>query len=396
MLTKLKKLVWRVVPQTITAKFTFFDIFDAFFAAVRYGFPGRKLKIIGITGTDGKTTTSYLLHSVLTAAGYNTGLISTIAVQIGDESFETGLHVTTPDPWELNRILDQMHKAGCDFVVMEVTSHAIHQHRILGIPFEIAGLTNITHEHLDVHGGSFEKYEQTKLKLLKKAKHAFKASEINRDIIKDVQLTLAGDYNYLNAKLAAAIATYLNVSPEAIKQGLESVSFIEGRMNVVYDEDFMVIVDFAHTPNGLETALTSAKKLIKEGGRLLVVFGAAGERDPYKRPLMGKIAKELADIVVLTAEDPRTEKVADINNALEQGAVEAGAVENETLFKTTHRLEGIRFALTKLARPGDVIMITGKGHEKSMNYGNGEEPWSDVEVVKKILTEDSNSKAQNN
>lgn len=385
MLTSLKQLIWRIVPQTITAKFTFFDIIDAFFAALRYGFPGRKLRIIGITGTDGKTTTSYLLHSILTTAGYNTGLISTIAVKIDDKTFETGLHVTTPDPWELNRILDQMHKAGCDLVVMEVTSHAIHQHRILGIPFEIAGLTNITHEHLDVHNGSFEEYEQTKMKLINKATHSFKTTDIDESIIENVTLGLTGEYNRLNAKLAAAIAQHLGVTPEAIKIGLESVTFIEGRMNVVYQGDFIVIVDFAHTPNGLETALTSAKKLVQANGRLLVVFGSAGERDPYKRPLMGKIAGELADVVVLTAEDPRTEKVEDINNALEQGALEVGAVENETLFKTTHRLEGIQLALTELAQPGDVIMITGKGHEKSMNYGNGEEPWSDTEEVEKIV-----------
>lgn len=386
MFNLLKRLIWRIVPQTITARLTLFDYIDAFFAGARYGFPGKKLKIIGITGTDGKTTTCYLLHSILSHAGINPGLISTIGVKVGDKSFETGLHVTTPDPWELNRILNEMVKAQCDWVVMEVTSHAIHQHRILNIPFEVAGLTNITPEHLDVHNGSFDAYKKTKMKLIHKAKRAFIADEIDIDIIKNVQLSLTGDYNYLNAKLAAAIATYVGIPLEQIQEGLEAVTVIEGRMNIVYDKEFMVIVDFAHTPNGLRTALESAKKLVKPGGKLISVFGAAGERDPYKRPDMGRIAATLADVVVLTAEDPRSERVEDINAALSMGTREAGAIEHESLFLTNHRRDGIKLALQKLAKSGDVIMITGKGHEKSMNYGAGEEPWSDTDEVLKILT----------
>lgn len=391
MLNSLKRLIWQFIPQTITAKFTFFDIFDAFLAAARYGFPGRKLKIIGITGTDGKTTTTYFLYEILKAAGKNVGMINTVEARIDDDSYQTGLHVTTPDPWELNRILDDMVSAKCEYVVLEVTSHAIHQHRILGISFEIAGLTNITHEHLDVHNGSFEAYKRTKLRLLKKAKQAFKAEEIDESIIADVKLNIAGEYNRLNAKLAAAIAQYLDIPRDAIKKGIENLTYVKGRMNIVYDEEFTVIVDFAHTPNALQAVLSSGKKLVRDTGRLIAVFGSAGERDPYKRPIMGKTASSIADIVILTADDPRTERVEDINAAIVKGALEAGAIENETLFLEPDRSAAIQLALLKFARPRDVIIISGKGHEQSMSYPEGERPWNDEKAVKEILTSSSNS-----
>jgi len=162
-------------------------------------------------------------------------------------------------------------------------------------------------------------------------------------------------------------------------------------MNIVYDEEFTVIVDFAHTPNALQAVLSSGKKLVRDTGRLIAVFGSAGERDPYKRPIMGKTASSIADIVILTADDPRTERVEDINAAIVKGALEAGAIENETLFLEPDRSAAIQLALLKFARPRDVIIISGKGHEQSMSYPEGERPWNDEKAVKEILTSSSNS-----
>lgn len=388
MLSLLKTLVWRFVPQRLTSKLTFLDSIDPVLANIRYGFPGRKLKIIGITGTDGKTTTCFFLNSILNTWGKKTGLITTVEVRIGEHSHTTGLHVTTPDPWELNRLLSEMVTEQCEYVVLEVTSHAIHQKRILGIPFLIAGLTNITPEHLDVHHGSFESYAATKRSLLSKATQSFESENIADDTLTGVHLSLPGEYNYLNAKLAAAIARSLGVPNDVVKKGLEAVAHIPGRMDVVYEQDFKVIVDFAHTPNGLQAALSSAQKLVPGGGRLISVFGSAGERDQYKRPEMGKIAATIADIVVLTLEDPRSEDVNVIINQIAQGALDAGKHEGEDLFRKPDRTEAIRFAIKTLARPDDVIMITGKGPEQSMNIGGVEYGWDEVGVVKNILARD--------
>lgn len=384
-----KKFIWKIIPQRYTAKLTFTDIVDPILANIRYGFPGKKIKIIGITGTDGKTTTAYFLHAILTSWGKKAGLISTIEVKFGNVVSRNALHVTTPDAWQLNKILRQMIDDGCEYVVLEVTSHAIHQKRIWGLAFEAAGLTNITHEHLDVHNGSFEEYKKTKLSLLSQAKHSFRSQEVDESILDGISLKLTGDYNRLNAKLAAALAQQLGAPAESIKHGIESVTNVLGRMEVLYDKDFMVIVDFAHTPNGLETALASARKLVKSNGRLIAVFGSAGERDREKRPQMGAIAARLADIMILTAEDPRSEKVEDISNQIAQGAYAENAREGETLYFEADRTQAIKFAVNVLAKAGDVIMVTGKGPEESMNFEGKEYPWSDFEAVRNALPSDS-------
>lgn len=220
MLSMLKKIIWHIIPSSVTARFTWFDQIEALVANLRYGFPGRKVTIIGITGTDGKTSTTYFLYNILKTAGFTVGLINTIEIKIGDQTASSGLHVTTPDPWELNKILSNMVKKGCDYVVLEVSSHAIQQKRIWGIPFRFAGLTNITPEHRDAHKGSFKKYKETKLSFLQNAKQAFKSNEIDNNIISEVHIKLEGDFFQENAKLAAALAQAVGVATKDIKTGI--------------------------------------------------------------------------------------------------------------------------------------------------------------------------------
>ncbi len=352
----------------------------ALFAQIYFGFPARHFKVIGITGTDGKTTTAFFLYNILLKAGFKVALISTIEARFGDKVVDVGLHVTNPDEWHLPKLLKRIANEGMEYVILEVTSHGIDQGRIWGINFDVAGLTNITPEHLDYHK-TFENYKNTKLKFLNSAKKSFKTDEIPDELISGIKVKLPGGYNRLNAKLAAAIAKHLGVSDEKIKEGIESLEFIPGRMQIVYDKGFKVIVDFAHTPNGLEKALTEARKMVSEGGRVISVFGSAGERDFKKRPKMGEIAGWLADLVVITAEDPRSEDVNAISMQIASGVERSGKKREKDYFVINDRKEAIEFAITKLAKKGDVVIITGKGHEKSMNYGKGEIPWSDVSTA---------------
>jgi UDP-N-acetylmuramoyl-L-alanyl-D-glutamate--2,6-diaminopimelate ligase len=292
---------------------------------------------------------------------------------------------------------------------LEVTSHGLDQFRFLGIDYEIGVLTNITHEHLDYHQ-TFENYLRAKAKLFRQAKLAV----LNRDddsysYLENLvaqrggqvlsyglkskadftpttfpfKLSLAGEHNRYNALAAIAAVSALGVEKEKITKALASFKGVTGRMEEMETgKDFRVIVDFAHTPNALKQVLRTLKDGLSKGHRLMVVFGAAGLRDREKRPMMGEIAGELADLVVLTAEDPRTEKVEEICEQIAAGCRRAG-VEPTII---SNRQEAIEFAVKK-AKQGDIVVICGKGHEKSMCFGKKEYPWSDQEAVKKALKE---------
>ena len=394
-------------PQPIK---NIFHLYKAFLACCFYKFPARKLVVIGVTGTDGKTTTCYFIHSILTKAGKKAGLVTTIEAKIGEKLYETGLHTTTPNPWALQKFLAQMVSANCKYAVLEVTSHGLDQHRVWGIPFEIGIVTNVTHEHLDYHR-TYEKYLHIKAKLIKKAKTAIlnkddksysflcnavrgkrisfsldKQADLNLESLQNIQIKLLGDYNRQNALAAIAITKALGISDEFIKDGIEAVKFIPGRMQVIQKEPFFVIVDFAHTPNALEQVLKYSAKCKAQGEKLIVIFGCAGLRDKEKRPKLGNIAAKLADFVVLTAEDPRTERLDGIIEQIAKGCKEAGAIEGKTFFKIPDRQAAINFAIQKLAKQNDIVLITGKGHEKSMCFGKKEFSWSDQEAVEKALS----------
>jgi UDP-N-acetylmuramoyl-L-alanyl-D-glutamate--2,6-diaminopimelate ligase len=406
----------------------------AHLSAAWYGFPARRLIVVGVTGTDGKTTTCNLLHSILTASGRRAGLVTTVNAVIGERAMDTGLHTTTPDAPDVQRYLAEMVAAGMEIAVLEATSHGLEQHRVSACDFDVAVVTNVTHEHLDIHG-SLAAYQQAKAMLFRHLLAGYrkpgvpKVAVLNADddsyrylrpIPADRQLTyslrgdadvvashvhrsaagvrftvqgpaagfelrtvLVGDYNLSNILAASSAALALGVPVEAIQQGVWAVKGVVGRMERVDEgQDFTAIVDFAHTPNALERALETARTLT--GGRVIAVFGCAGERDREKRAWMGEISGRLADVTVLTAEDPRTESVEAIMDEMARGAEEAGAVRGESYFRIADRAEAIQFAVD-LARPGDLVIACGKGHERSMCYGTVETPWSEHEALRNAL-----------
>ncbi len=332
-----------------------------------YGNPSNKLKIIGVTGTKGKTTTCHLIYHILTKLGKKVGLISSITTQ--------GFHTTTPDVILLNKELAGMVKKGYEFAVVEVSSHGIDQGRIAGIKFAVGVLTNIAPEHLDYHK-TFKEYKRVKMSFINSAKFKVIApKETNIDI-------LPGKFNNLNIEAAIHAVEFLGINKEAALEAARSFQLPEGRLEEISNnKGFRIFVDFAHTPDSLLAALKYLKGITS--GRLISVFGCAGERDPHKRPKMGKIASELCDIVVLTSEDPRTEKAEDIIKQIKSGI----KTNLENVHDFVDRKKAIEFAL-KIAKKDDTVAIFGKGHEKSMNLdGIHEIPWSDQEVVRECLKE---------
>jgi len=386
-----------------------YHLLQASLASLYFGYPSKKLKIIGVTGTDGKTTTSQMIYEILKAQGEKVSIISSIHAQIGDRSYDTGFHVTTPDPIALQKFLKQIVVEGSRYLVLEVTSHALDQNRIFGVNFTIGVLTNITHEHLDYHK-TYENYLKSKAKLFQNTK----ASVLNADddsfpkIKKFIQgeiityginkkadislknfpinLKIPGEYNLYNGLAAAAATSRLGIDKQLIIKNLSRFQGLTGRMERVDEgQDFTVIVDFAHTPNALLNALKTLRLMSKSPKiRLIAVFGAAGERDKTKRPMMGKVAAENADISVITAEDPRTEKVEDICTQIAEGFKQTGKKEGRSFYVVTDREKAIEFAIN-LARSGDIVATFGKSHEKSMCFGKKEYPWDEFKVVRQAL-----------
>ena len=410
----------------------------AFLSAAWHGFPARRLTMVGVTGTDGKTTTCNLLHSILTAAGRRAGLVTTVKAVIGRQISDTGLHTTTPDAPDVQRYLAQMVAAGTEIAILETTSHGLEQHRVSGCDFDVAVVTNVTHEHLDLHG-SLEAYQQAKARLFQhltaghrkpglpkvavlnadddscrylrpipadrhlsyglEGAHEGVADVVAGDIRRTAEATrftvrspagefelrtvLVGDFNISNILAATAAALALGTPVEAIQEGVWRLKGIVGRMERVDEgQEFTALVDFAHTPNALQRALETARTMTE--GRVIAVFGSAGERDVAKRAWMGEIGARLADVVVLTAEDPRSEPVEDILAEMARGAERGGAVEGQSYFRLADRAEAIQFAVD-LAQPGDVVIACGKGHERSMCYGTVERPWSEHQALRAAL-----------
>jgi UDP-N-acetylmuramoyl-L-alanyl-D-glutamate--2,6-diaminopimelate ligase len=412
-------------------------------AAAFYDWPGRKLTVLGVTGTDGKTTTTSLIYRILLAAGLHAGMISTVNAVIGDEVLDTGFHVTTPDAHDLQRYLARMVEAGLTHVVLETTSHAWAQHRADACEFDIGVVTNITHEHLDQHG-SYENYRAAKARLfsslettLPKARGNPRLAIINRDdesyeflerVIKvnkvsyglggnadlraegvqfsakgttfqvvsgDLRIAirtgLIGRHNVSNC--LAAIATCvsgLGIKPSQAAAGIAALEGVPGRMERIdMGQAFAAIVDFAHTPNALKVTLETARALLPAGqkaARIISVFGSAGLRDRAKRRMMAEISAQLADLTVLTAEDPRTESLDSILEDMAKGVEGRGGTEGKSFWRVADRGEAIRFAL-RLARPGDIVLVCGKGHEQSMCFGDSEYAWDDRVAMRGALAE---------
>jgi UDP-N-acetylmuramoyl-L-alanyl-D-glutamate--2,6-diaminopimelate ligase len=396
---------------------------QAIIANIINGFPSRGMKIIGVTGTDGKTTTANLIYHVLHEAGEKAAVVSTIGAVIDGEKFDLAFHVTTPGRFAVQSYIKKAKKAGVKYIVLEVTSHALDQHRISGIHIDVGVITNITHEHLDYHK-TYDKYVKAKAKLLKKAKiailnkddHSYlllkkkelkhahnkiityglkKDSDVNPHVF-SFQTRLLGQFNRYNCLAAISVLQQLHISDGVIRKALLSYQPPIGRQEIIYNKDFMVINDFAHTPNAFTVILPEAKRLAKN--RLIHVFGSAGKRDAYKRPEMGKTSSKYADIIIVTSEDPRDEGFEKISQQIANGIKGVEIVQDMRNLDVTFsvqkgkkysffipdRKEAIRFAIN-LANSGDVVLLTGKGHEKSINYGKGEEPWDETESAKEAI-----------
>ncbi|MCL5432818.1 MAG: UDP-N-acetylmuramyl-tripeptide synthetase [Patescibacteria group bacterium] len=385
-----------------------YHLFVAVLANIWYLFPSRKLIVIGVTGTDGKTTTVSLIYHILKESGCNVSMISSVGALINGKAYDIGFHVTTPSSFALQKFLKKAlknKKGKKNYLVLEVTSHALDQHRIFGINFDVGIITNVTHEHLDYHK-TYRNYVLTKASLFKTAKVAV----INRDdesykIILNLRsqisntrwitygLTkgsdvnpyefpfksnLIGEFNKYNILAAIAACKTIGINYLKIKKGIETFKAPIGREEIVYNDSFSVMVDFAHTPNSLFKVLPEASKLAKS--RLIHVFGAAGKRDFSKRAKMGEASSKYADIIILTAEDPRGEAVDKITSEIKEG-IKDGFISTDhrsyipkrndkrIVFEIPDRSEAIDFAVS-IAEKGDMVITTGKSHEKSMNYGN--------------------------
>lgn len=419
-----------------------YHVLRADLAAHQYGFPGKRMRVIGVTGTNGKTSTCFLIWKMLNAAGHKTGLMTTVAW--GVDKLEKQIeHMTTVDAKTLNFRMKKIADAGAEFLVLEVTSHALAQHRTFGVPIEIAVMTNVTHEHLDYHK-TFENYRDAKRRLFKMAKYgvvneddkswAYFAKDvkeyitygINSGILraKDVKLgaqgveysvdnegsvgdkhaaenkqmrgnknspgdmlriktKIPGEFTVYNSLAAVAVGLKLGLSKEQISQGILALDSVEGRMNRVdLGQNFEVIVDYAHTPDAFLKVYESVVPGKK--GRIISLFGGAGRRDESTRSERGEIAAKYSDIVIITEDDSRDENPAEIAEEFAKGAEQAGFLRGKNLLVELNREKAIQMAVD-LAKKDDIVLILGKGHEKTILRATGAVPFEDLKVTEKAL-----------
>ena len=384
-----------------------------------FGNPSRKLRLVGITGTNGKTTTCFLLKSVFEALGHKTGLVGTVKNIVGDKEYPATL--TTPDPFELNSLFAEMVEAGCEFCVMEVSSQALAQQRVAGLHYEVAAFTNLTQDHLDYHG-TFENYIAAKHKLFENCDKAvvncdddaYKAmiegtdcSVVTCSARKDsadysakniehksggvsyilvgigrlerIKMRIPGGFTVYNSMTAAVCAIQLGLPFADVAGALSQAAGVPGRIEVVpTDTDYTVIIDYAHSPDGLQNILAALRKIAQ--GKIITVFGCGGDRDRTKRPQMGKIAADMSDFVVITSDNPRTEDPASIVAEVAEGT--KGAKTH--VVEIVDRTQAIEFALKK-AKKDDIILLAGKGHETYQIIGTEKTHYDEREVVRDLL-----------
>ena len=427
----IRSVVKRVVPRGVFQRVEpVGHLAEAVFWNVVYGFPGRGLKVIGVTGTNGKTTTSFLIHHMLVEAGYNAGIMTTVGYGVGADVRPQVHHMTNVGSRELMQRLRAMKAQGMDWLVLETTSHALAQYRTWGVPYSIAVITNVTHEHLDYHK-TFENYRAAKRRLFTLAQANAQgrrlgvvnaddpqsidfASETENSVsygveagdvrATDVQLRsdglqytaeagtetyritshLPGSFNVYNTLAAVCVGQAMGLMKAQIEQGIAGLAGVEGRMATVDEgQDFSVIVDFAHTPDSFEKLFKDIRPVAK--GKLIVMFGSAGRRDEAKRAVQGELAGTYADEVVVTEEDDRDCDGADIMNMIAGGAEKAGKVRGQNVFLVHDRTEAIAFALSRATGANDTVLLLGKGHEKTIERADGEHPWDEIGVTKDAL-----------
>jgi UDP-N-acetylmuramoyl-L-alanyl-D-glutamate--2,6-diaminopimelate ligase len=427
----IRSVVKRVVPRGVFQRVEpVGHLAEAVFWGVVYGFPGRGLKVIGVTGTNGKTTTSFLIHHMLVEAGYNAGIMTTVGYGVGADVQPQVHHMTNVGSRELMQRLRAMKAQGMDWLVLETTSHALAQYRTWGVPYSIAVITNVTHEHLDYHK-TFENYRAAKRRLFTLAQanaQGRRLGVVNADDPQsvdfaletensvsygveagDVQATdvqlrsdglqytaeagtetyritshLPGSFNVYNTLAAVCVGQAMGLTKAQVEQGIASLAGVEGRMATVDEgQDFSVIVDFAHTPDSFEKLFKDIRPVVK--GKLIVMFGSAGRRDEAKRAVQGELAGTYADEVVVTEEDDRDCDGADIMNMIAGGAEKAGKVRDQNVFLVHDRTEAIASALSRATGANDTVLLLGKGHEKTIERADGEHPWDEIGVTKDAL-----------
>ena len=425
-----RRLVKAVLPTSLFRSIEpFGHLLEAVVMNIRYGFPARGLHVIGVTGTNGKTTTTFMIHRMLVEAGYDVALMSTVANGIGNDIVPQQQHMTTVSSPQLLRQIKQFKKQGAKWLVLETTSHALAQHRVWGVPYEVAVMTNITHEHLDYHG-TFERYLAAKARLFSIAnRHGKRFGVVNADdpnaavfagkirrhvsygidkgelrasnivltgegstynaTINNEEVTITcnipGQFNVSNSLAAIAVGAELGLSNEQIVSGIAKLDGVEGRMATIDEgQDFSVIIDFAHTPDSFERLLNDVRKSTK--GKLVVLFGSAGRRDETKRAIQGKIAGRYADEVIVTEEDDRDIDGNDIMNQIAEGAEESGKQREKDLFLILDRTDAINFAVKRVDDKEDTLVLLGKGHEKTIERADGEHPWDEASEVRQALT----------
>ncbi|HSE60926.1 MAG TPA: UDP-N-acetylmuramoyl-L-alanyl-D-glutamate--2,6-diaminopimelate ligase [Candidatus Saccharimonadales bacterium] len=423
---KVKQFIKQLIPNNARQPIAnAYHFLVAVAANVRYGFPARSAQVIMVTGTNGKTTTVTMIGEMLASAGHKVGINSTAFVRIGDEVRPKASSRTLEDMFQLHALFAEMKQAGCKYIVLEATSMGLVQHRLWGVPVDVAVMTNLTQDHLDYHG-TMERYAAAKALLFKRRPklivlnrddewfdyfNRFEASEkkvtygssseatcriLGADMGQQgsmvtlkfentheltIRTHLPGKFNVYNAAAAASVGWYLQLEPDQIATGIANLQTVPGRMERIEEgQRFAVVVDYAHTPDALQNALETLRHLTK--GRLWVVFGATGDRDKTKRPIMGEIAARLADCVIVTDEEPYSEEPATIRAAVIEGVKAANG--EAKLTEIADRKEAITKALTE-ARPRDIVVITGMGHETVRNVGGQKLPWNDAEVAREVL-----------
>lgn len=434
--SSVKKLIPLGLFQSIEP---FGHLLEAIFFNIINGFPGRGLKVIGVTGTNGKTSTAFLIHRMLHESGYKVGLMSTVGYGVGADIQPQIHHMTNVGVPELMRRLKWMRQNGAEWLVLETTSHALAQNRVWGVPYSVAVMTNVTHEHLDYHK-TFERYRDAKRKLFRLANrnkkglrtgvinaedpsaelfaadieksitYGINAGELRATDIKaspagneftvkvldheplelHIKEKLPGRFNVYNSLAVVGVGVAIGMKPEDIEQGIAALDGVEGRMTRIDEgQDFDVIVDFAHTPDSFEKLFKDLKPVVK--GKLIVMFGSAGRRDEAKRGVQGSLAGKYADEVIVTEEDDRDVDGKQIMNQIAQGAEKAGKIRDKDLFVVHDRSEAINFAIGR-AKPEDTVLLLGKGHEKTIERANGENDWDEIGTARTVLQ----SKAINN
>lgn len=414
-MNKILRFIEKFIPRPIYEFFQpAYHLILAFWAAVTYGFPSKRITVIGVTGTKGKSSTIYFLSKILEEAGYKVAAISSIQFKIGDKEWRNELKMTMPGRFQIQKFLADAAQAGCKFAIIEVTSQGVAQSRHRFIDFDTAVFTNLAPEHIEAHG-SFEKYKNAKLKFFRYVKNnhvlnkddktfdeLFRIPSKTKSVYSlhslkgiDLHLKVGGEFNLINAAAAMKTSEIYDIKEDVVKRALEKIKTIPGRMEFIEQgQNFKVVVDYAHTPDSLVIIYETLEKFKLENpekeGKMICILGAAGGgRDRWKRPEFGKIASQYCDKIILANEDPYDEDPEKILNDIEEGFATGSKqlIKDSDYWKILDRREAIKKAFS-LAEKNDVVVMTGKGSETQMMIKGGESvPWDDREVAKEELKE---------